>query len=119
MLINERAFNYYEEFLEKNLDYKKNEMLFIGQLVRLAEESDTALEGLDLAQYQAIHPAFGEDLYQVFQFERSVEARDVRGGTAPDTVRAQISQARTLLEQQRGPGKEARRSQNQKTEEDK
>jgi argininosuccinate lyase len=65
-----------------------------GQAVRRAEELGVPLKGLDLTEYQAIHPAFAEDLYDVFDFLRSVEARAVEGGTAPAAVRAQIRAAK-------------------------
>jgi argininosuccinate lyase len=69
----------------------------VGQAVRQAEELGVPLGGLTLDDYRAIHPAFAEDVYQVFDFRRSVEARDVRGGTASTAVRAQIERARELL----------------------
>jgi argininosuccinate lyase len=65
-----------------------------GQAVRRAEELGVPLSALALADYRAIHPAFAEDVYQVFDFQRSVEARAVEGGTAPSAVRAQIEQAK-------------------------
>jgi len=68
-----------------------------GQAVRRAEELGAPLGALPLADYQAIHPAFAEDVYQVFDFQRSVEARAVEGGTAPSAVRAQIERAKGLL----------------------
>lgn len=75
---------------------------WVGQAVRRAEELGVPLKALGLAEYQAIHPAFGEDLYAVFDFRRSVEARDTEGGTAPAAVRAQIKRAKTLLPQNSG-----------------
>jgi argininosuccinate lyase len=91
--------------VRKGLPFRQSHHL-VGLVVRVAEESATDLKDLDLAQYQAIHPAFGQDVYQVFEFQRSVEVRDVRGGTAPEAVRAQIGRARALLEQQDESGKE-------------
>ena len=69
----------------------------IGQVVRRAEELGVSLKALDLAEYQAIHPVFGGDVYEVLNFQRSVAARDAQGGTAPAAVRAQIKRARSLL----------------------
>jgi argininosuccinate lyase len=37
-------------------------------------------------------------VYEVFDFQRSVEARDTEGGTAPDVVRVQIQRARKHFE---------------------
>jgi argininosuccinate lyase len=68
-----------------------------GQAVKRAEELGLNLKEMDLAEYGAIHSAFGSDLYQVFSFEQSVSARDTEGGTAPAAVRAQMERARALL----------------------
>jgi argininosuccinate lyase len=67
-----------------------------GLAVRRAEELGVPLTKLDLTEYQAIHSAFAEDVYGTLDFERSVEARDTEGGTAPSAVRAQIVRARQL-----------------------
>ncbi len=69
----------------------------VGQAVKRAEEWGVPLRELDLAEYQAIHPAFAGDLYTVFDFRRSVQTHDVQGGTAQAAVRAQIERAKTLL----------------------
>ncbi|TEU17678.1 MAG: argininosuccinate lyase, partial [Anaerolineales bacterium] len=73
----------------------------VGQAVRRAEELGVPLKDLDLAEYQAIHPDFAEDMYAVFDFRRSVETRDAEGGTAPVAVRTQIERARESLAQSR------------------
>jgi argininosuccinate lyase len=69
----------------------------VGRVVRRAEELDTTLKALPLAEYCAIHPAFDESLYNVLDFQQSVASRDVEGGTAPAAVRTQLWQARTAL----------------------
>jgi argininosuccinate lyase len=71
-----------------------------GQAVRQAEDLGLSLADLGLAEYQAIHPAFKEDVADVFDFQRSVEMRDTAGGTAPVAVRAQIEEAKAILAQQ-------------------
>jgi len=68
----------------------------VGQAVRKAEELGVSLPELELAHYAAVNEAFGKDLYEIFDFARSVEARDVDGGTATASVRAQIERAREL-----------------------
>jgi argininosuccinate lyase len=69
----------------------------VGQAVKQAEALGVTLGKMPLAEYQAIHSAFGEDLFAVFDFRKSVEARQTRGGTAPSAVRAQIQRARAVL----------------------
>ncbi|MDY7040727.1 MAG: argininosuccinate lyase [Chloroflexota bacterium] len=70
----------------------------VGRAVRRAEELGVSLKGLELAEYRAIHSDFDENVYEVFDFRRSVEARDAEGGTAPAAVRAQIERARQISE---------------------
>jgi len=87
--------------VRKGVPFRQSHHL-VGQAVRRAEELDVSLRDLALAEYQSIHPAFTEDVYDVFDFQRSVEARDTEGGTAPRAVRAQIEQAQALLAEQAG-----------------
>jgi argininosuccinate lyase len=70
----------------------------VGKAVRLAEERKETLHTLSLEKYQAIHPAFGEDLYNALSLEASVNRRAVYGGTAPEAVKKQIEIARKSLD---------------------
>ncbi len=83
--------------VRKGVPFRQSHHL-VGQAVRRAEQLDVPLQKLSLAEYQGIHPAFVGDLYQVFDFQRSVEARAAEGGTAPEAVRTQLSRARALLD---------------------
>jgi argininosuccinate lyase len=69
----------------------------VGQVVRRSEELGVPLKEVSLSEYRAISPAFTEDVYEVFDVWRSVEAREAEGGTAPAAVRAQIERAQALL----------------------
>ena len=82
--------------VRKGVPFRESHHL-IGQVVRRVEELGVSLKALELAEYQVIHPAFGEDVYEVLNFQRSVAARDAQGGTAPVAVLAQIERARMLL----------------------
>ncbi len=82
--------------VRKGVPFRQSHHL-VGQAVQRAEALDVSLDELDLGTYQAISPAFGEDVYEVFDVERSVEARAAEGGTAPSAVRAQIKRARGML----------------------
>jgi argininosuccinate lyase len=84
--------------VHKGVPFRESHGL-VGQAVRQAEESGVSLKELGLTSYQAIHPAFAEDVYEILDFQRSVEARDTEGGTAPKAVRAQIEQAKRLIAQ--------------------
>jgi argininosuccinate lyase len=83
--------------VRKGIPFREGHHL-AGQAVAKAEAAGVTLKGLALAEYEAIHPAFGEDLYGVLDFKQSVAARDAEGGTAPEAVRGQIERARALLE---------------------
>jgi len=50
-----------------------------------------------VTEYRAIHPAFTDAVYAVFDFERSVAARNTKGGTAPSAVEEQIERAKSVL----------------------
>lgn len=69
----------------------------VGQAVRRAEELGVSLRALPLEEYRAISPAFGSDLYEVFDHGRSVEARRSEGGTALEALREQLARARRQL----------------------
>ncbi|MCD6289212.1 MAG: argininosuccinate lyase [Anaerolineae bacterium] len=69
----------------------------VGQAVRRAEELGIPLRRLPLTELQAISPLFGEDVAEVWDFERSVERRRSAGGTARAAIEAQIAQARALV----------------------
>jgi argininosuccinate lyase len=69
----------------------------VGALVRAAEAQGVSLAGLPFEIFRGIHPAFGEDVLDMFDFARSAGARSVAGATAPAAVRAQIELARGAL----------------------
>jgi argininosuccinate lyase len=68
-----------------------------GLAVRRAEELEVPLDKLELDEYRSIDAQFGPDVYEIFDFQRSVERRNVEGGTAPEAVTEQIRQARERL----------------------
>lgn len=69
----------------------------VGRAIREAEDRGLGLPDLGLDAYRALHPAFDQDVVDVFSWESSVEARNVPGGTAREAVLAQMEQARAAL----------------------
>jgi argininosuccinate lyase len=69
----------------------------VGRAVRLAETRRVPLSRLSLEDLQALHPAFGEDVRQVFDLQAALSRRSVEGGTAPEAVQRQIDRARRAL----------------------
>jgi len=70
---------------------------WVGQAVRRAEERGVRLRELTPAEFAAISPAFGADVYAVFDFRAAVEHKSAPGGTATAAVREQIAQAKAAL----------------------
>jgi argininosuccinate lyase len=81
----------------KGVPFRKAHAL-TGQAVRWALECGKPLDGLTLQEFQAISPAFEEDVYGVFDPMQSVSRRCAIGGTAPEAVKAQLVQARALVQ---------------------
>jgi argininosuccinate lyase len=69
----------------------------VGGLVREAERLGVALSDLPGSAFRAASDAFPQDVRDIFDFERSVEARDVAGGTSRRSVLAQIASIKTQL----------------------
>lgn len=70
----------------------------VGRVVGIAVSRGISLDRLSLAELQALHPAFAEDVHQVFDPLRSVSRRESYGGTAPSAVATQLAEARQLLD---------------------
>jgi argininosuccinate lyase len=66
----------------------------VGRIVRLAETKKLPLEGLSLADMQAIEPRITAEAFRVLGVARSVKSRTSLGGTAPRRVRAAAKAAR-------------------------
>jgi argininosuccinate lyase len=72
----------------------------VGQLVREAEAREVELDQLPFPVFAGVHSAFAQDVYSsALSAERSVERREVDGGTGPEAVRAQIKAARAAVNQ--------------------
>jgi argininosuccinate lyase len=69
----------------------------VGQVVRWAETQGIALSELSLEEYKKIAPEFSPDVKDIFDFAKSVAAREIVGGTGPKAVREQIAKARKML----------------------
>ncbi len=70
----------------------------VGRLVRRAEEEGVGLDGLSESEYREAHPAFESDVFEVFSWERSVDARNATGGTGRAAVEEQLDRARRALD---------------------
>ena len=68
-----------------------------GILVKLAEDKGVDLDGLSLADMQAVEGGITDEVFAVLGVENSVASRVSQGGTAPSQVRAAIAVARRQL----------------------
>jgi argininosuccinate lyase len=71
----------------------------VGHLIRSCEEHGAELNTLPFAEFAAAHSLFDDDVFDALSAYRSVEHRDVEGGTGPAAVRAQLEAAQRALEQ--------------------
>jgi argininosuccinate lyase len=69
----------------------------VGSLVREAEEGGVELHTLPRASFAKAHSAFGDDVFEALSPARSLERREVDGGTGPEAVRRQLAAARLSL----------------------
>ncbi|PHI29725.1 argininosuccinate lyase [Budvicia aquatica] len=69
----------------------------VGSVVNHCVKHDKKLNQLTLAEYQTFHPQIENDIYDDITLEASVGARQSYGGTAPETVRKQITMAKSML----------------------
>jgi argininosuccinate lyase len=76
----------------------------VGRLVRESEASGVELSALPLKSFTAAHAQFASDLFDALSAARSVERREVDGGTGPRAVTAQLEAAIVSL----GPTPEPR-----------
>jgi argininosuccinate lyase len=68
-----------------------------GACVQRCEELGVELHELSDEQYAAISPSLTPEVRSVLTIEGSVAARNGRGGTAPDAVRAQLAELREVV----------------------
>lgn len=68
-----------------------------GRAVRLARERGVPLDGLSPDDLRGLSPVIDDDVAAVFDYDASVRARSAAGGTAPDSVRAQVALGLALV----------------------
>lgn len=68
-----------------------------GRAVALAEAKQCQLNALSLQDFQSLHEKFTEDVFEVFNFEASVERRQAIGGPSRKMVERQIEVLRSVL----------------------
>ena len=69
-----------------------------GRAVALAESRKCQLNELTVADYKTLHPKFGDDVHDVFDFEASVERRQAIGGPSRVMIDRQVAVLREKLD---------------------
>ena len=69
----------------------------VGNLVRQTMDAGRALTALEPEELRRHSDLFGEDVVERLNVRRSLELRNIEGGTGPQAVRRQLQQARALL----------------------
>ncbi len=62
----------------------------VGRAVLFAIEKGKALEDLSVDDFQQFNPSIGGDVYEALELHHLINKRDVKGGTAPHQVQAEI-----------------------------
>lgn len=69
----------------------------VGKVVKTSLAQGKLLKDLTLQQWQSIHPAFDNDIYEAITPKNVVAARNSYGGTGFEQVKAAIAEAKTWL----------------------
>ena len=69
----------------------------VGRLIRHCENEHVQLHTLPLAAFAEAHSLFDRDVFDALSPARSVEQREVAGGTGPEAVREQLEAAQRAL----------------------
>jgi argininosuccinate lyase len=69
----------------------------VGQVVKTCLQANKLLKDLTLAEWQAIHPAFEDDIYDAIKPRQVVAARNSYGGTGFNQVRRAIDRSEQIL----------------------
>ena len=86
-----------EYLVRKGVPFRESHHI-AGAAVQMAELQGVPLSELAVEDLQKLHGAFEADAAAIWNFDQSVERRDVEGGTSRRAVLAQIAQLRSWLQ---------------------
>jgi len=69
----------------------------VGRLIAYCRENDLRLRELDQQSRREFHPALAGDIGFLLDPKKVVEARKLRGGTAPQAVAVQLAEAKKII----------------------
>jgi argininosuccinate lyase len=85
------------DYLTKKGEPFRSAYKLVGQIVRECTEKKLVLETLPLERYKEYTDLFEEDLFHEISLETCMQRRTSLGGTAPESVLAQIKEILTLI----------------------
>lgn len=92
-----------EYLVRKNVPFRETHHV-AGAAVKLAEDKLCTIADLSLEDFKTLHSSFEADVFDIFDFEHSVESRNANGGTSKRSQLHQVDQLRKWLEVKRERG---------------
>jgi argininosuccinate lyase len=69
----------------------------VGKIVTWSEKNNTPIQEISLKIWQEFSEQFDDQVYALFDPQKSLEKRNIPGGTGPVSVRQQITKAKAML----------------------
>ena len=80
------------DYLVKNgVPFRKAHEI-VGRIVLWCEENNASLSGLKVEKLREFSPVFKEDVFLLFDFKKSIDSKDVDGGTSHEKVRKKMEE---------------------------
>jgi len=80
------------DYLVKNgVPFRKAHEI-VGRIVLWCEENNASMSGLDVNKLREFSPVFNGDVFSLFDFRKSVDSKDVDGGTSHEKVREKMEE---------------------------
>ena len=89
----------YDQFVNKNMEFRivkinhefKNVVVSHKALIEADIEEGKQLHELSLDKLKTLHPLIDADVFHYITYQAAVSAKSIEGGTAPSSVKKQIS----------------------------
>jgi len=82
--------------VKKGIPFRKSHEI-VGKIIRYADKQRISLSEIPIKKYKTFSKTFEEDIYNVIDIKKSIEAKKTIGSTSTRSVKKQISTAKKLL----------------------
>jgi argininosuccinate lyase len=82
--------------VEKGVPFREAHSL-AGEAVKLAVERGESLEALSLKDWESVSPLFSAEIGDYLSIEKSLQRRNVEGGTSPQRLQEELEKAQHVL----------------------